>query len=182
MGQTPNNASPIPKTYAKALEGLRDPGFLTLPKWQEQQWKANKDGAHVRLVGGWEWTENVREDGTQIWREHRGFVPVFIRRMQQLGVPMYAHCIVRTEAEQQKLFDAGKSKDSPADGIWPHKAWAADIVHSTKHWDMTPMQWKLIGHIGKEVAHSLQVKVTWGGDWSFYDPAHWELADWRERV
>ena len=25
------------------------------------------------------------------------------------------------------------------------------------------------------------VKVVWGGDWTRpYDPAHWELADWKQ--
>ena len=38
----------------------------------------------------------------------------------------------------------------------------------------------MIGGVGKEVARKMGLRVTWGGDFkSLYDPAHWELTDWR---
>lgn len=128
--------------------------------YQTQQWRAVVEGAHPGILD---------------------FSRMLVKRMAKLNVPMYAHCIVRTEDEQRKLFIDGFTKDSPDDGLWPHKCGAADIVHGVKQWGLDKHQWALVGHVGKEiVAPALGLKVVWGGDWKFYDPAHWELANWRE--
>nr|WP_245369132.1 M15 family metallopeptidase [Agrobacterium tumefaciens] len=92
---------------------------------------------------------------------------------------MFAHCVYRDDVEQQRLYVKGLSKAKPGQSAHNYGL-AVDIVHGTKAWDLTRKQWDLIGHIGKEVAASLGIKVEWGGDWSFYDPAHWELANWRD--
>lgn len=101
------------------------------------------------------------------------------RRMKKLGVPMFAHTVVRTYEQQLAEFQQGDSKDSPKDGLWPHKGTAIDYVHSTKAWGLSDKQWQMIGHIGKEVAKAQGVALTWGGDWKFYDPAHWEITGWK---
>lgn len=109
-----------------------------------------------------------------------------IRGLSKLGVPAYAHSVVRTEVEQLRHFLDGTSQDDPRDGLWPHKAFAVDVVHSGKHWELTPEQWLIFGHVGKEVAKAMGLKVTWGGDWRRkpsdivgWDPAHWELFGWK---
>lgn len=147
------------KGYASALRVICDPEFLRSEKHQEQHWRANREGAHEKIL----------------LFENR-----FITRMQKLRVPMYAHNMVRTPAEQMAVFVQGHSQK---DGRTPyaHKAWAVDIVHGVLQWDMTPQSWRLIGHIGKEVAVQNGIKIVWGGDWKKpWDPAHWELANWRE--
>jgi hypothetical protein len=142
-----------------ALRALVDRPFLKSPARGEQFWRANRCGMPPDL---WD------------------FERVFTRRMAEHGVPMFAHCVLRGREEQERLYAEGRSKAKWGES--PHNfAMAFDFVHGTKAWDMTPKQWSIIGHIGKEIAKSRGLKVAWGGDWSFYDPAHWELADWRVR-
>jgi hypothetical protein len=58
---------------------------------------------------------------------------------------------------------------------------AVDMVSTNYAWELTKAEWFAIGVIGKRVAERLDIDVVWGGDWTRpYDPAHWELADWRE--
>lgn len=77
------------------------------------------------------------------------------------------------------MYVKGLSKAKAGQSAHNH-GFAVDIVHGTKAWELTRKQWDLVGHIGKEVAASMGIHVEWGGDWSFYDPAHWELANWRD--
>jgi hypothetical protein len=142
-----------------ALRGMADEPFLLSRNYQEQQWRAERKGAHPNILI---------------------FEKLFVRRMaRQLKVPVFAHNMIRDLGYQQQLFDEGVSKAKP--GKSPHQyGCAVDIVHGTKAWNLTKEQWLLMGHIGKELATHLGVDVVWGGDWKFYDPAHWELANWRE--
>jgi hypothetical protein len=57
---------------------------------------------------------------------------------------------------------------------------AVDIISATKAWDLSKKQWDVIGCIGKEIARKRNLKIDWGGDWDFWDPAHWQIADWRK--
>lgn len=148
-----------PATFNEALRGLVNRDFLASRKWQEQQWRANRTGADAGIVL---------------------FERKLIKAAERLGVPLFAHCVVRTPEEQLLLFQGGQSKDSPADGRWPHRKHAVDVVHSVRAWNLTNKEWAVIGHLGKEVAKASGVKVDWGGDWkSFYDPAHWEISGWK---
>lgn len=146
-------------TMSDALRGMVDRVYLKSQNWQTQQWKADRKGAHPTILE---------------------FEKVFIARMKKLGVPFYAHCVIRTELEQAKLFREGVSKDSPEDGIWPHRGCAVDLVHGTKHWNLTKAQWALVGHVGKELATQRGLKVEWGGDWKFWDPAHWQVQGFKQ--
>lgn len=147
---------------ASGLRVLVDRPFLLRPKWVDQQGRANRVGAHPAIVE---------------------FERKFIARMaKKHGVPMFAHNMVRTPAEQRAVFVQGHSQK---DGSKPfaHMGCAVDIVHSVKAWDLERASWSMLGHIGKELATQLGIRLTWGGDWSSpYDPAHWELANWRELV
>lgn len=147
----------LPKTYAEALRYLVNRPFLGTSRYRAQHWRAERNGAHEDILA---------------------FERAFIRRFRRLQVPMFAHCVVRTDAAQGRLFVQGRTKARP--GQSPHNhGKAIDLVHGTKGWEIPKPCWDLIGHVGKEVAASLNIKVVWGGDWEFYDPAHWELADWR---
>lgn len=167
----------LPVTYREALEGLRDIVFLAGQKHHLQHERADRQGAHPDIVGGFRPTR-MGEYGMG-YVECRGFEPVFRRRMAALGVPMFAHCIVRTPLEQERLKAEGFSKAGPGDSAHQYGC-AVDFIHGTRAWDLAPIQWEVIGHVGKEVALSLGLKVEWGGDWKFYDPAHWELKGWRD--
>lgn len=104
-------------------------------------------------------------------------------------IPLYIHCALRDEATQKAVAKAGNSKVS-----YPNSAHnigeAVDIVHGTLHWDMAQQEWKLIGVLGRLALERLnaalkkehKLRLTWGGDWRFYDPAHWEITDYRART
>ena len=144
--------------YASELRGMIDRSFLLSERHKGQHNRADRSRGHPTLLE---------------------FERVLIKRFAKLGVPMFAHCVYRDDVEQQRLYVKGLSKAKPGQSAH-NVGLAVDIVHGTKAWDLTRKQWDLVGHIGKEVAASLGIKVEWGGDWSFYDPAHWELANWRD--
>lgn len=143
---------------ASELRGMIDRSFLLSERHKGQHNRADRSRGHPTLLE---------------------FERVLIKRFAKLGVPMFAHCVYRNDVEQQSLYARGLSKAKPGQSAHNHGL-AVDIVHGTKAWDLTRKQWDLVGHVGKEVAASLGIKVEWGGDWSFYDPAHWELANWRD--
>lgn len=147
-----------PATYSEALRGLVNRPFLASQKHQEQQWRANRKGGHPRLVE---------------------FERKLVKRCADVGIPMWCHTFVRTAQEQQREFEEGHSKDSPVDGAWPHMAYAFDLVHGVKAWGLTKKEWAVVGALGKEVAAAMGLKVDWGGDWRFYDPAHWQISGWK---
>jgi len=129
-------------------------------KYQEQQWRAvTTDKTNPKIIA---------------------YKNAFIKKTASLNVPFFPLCIYRSAKEQLALYDAGLSRDSPEDGIWPHQFDAVDLIHGTLGYNLTKTQWSLIGHIGKEVAQSRGIKITWGGDWKFYDPAHWEITGWNK--
>lgn len=148
--------------FPRALEALRNPAFLKTPRYQEQQARAKVDGAHPHIVE---------------------FARKLVKRGAQLGIPLFPFVIVRDYEEQMAAYVKGVSKDSPFDGLWPHRFAAVDIIHGVLgYMDRPPIDgaWALIGHLGKEVAHSMSIQVEWGGDWNFYDPAHFELKGWKK--
>ena len=164
------------KTYEEALRGLRDEEFLAGHRHKEQHWRAIRKGADARLVGvrvtgphGDKAVEKIVEPG---------FEQKFLRKMAKMGVPMFAHCVVRPNGLQDELFKAGHSKARAGES--PHNyGLAIDLIHGTKGWQLSRQQWDLIGHVGKEIAAAMGIELEWGGDWKFYDPAHWEIKDWR---
>lgn len=102
----------------------------------------------------------------------------FRKELQRRGIPMFAFEFYRSGERQDELKQQGRSKAGA--GSSPHNyGCAVDIVHYPRFWDLTPKQWAVIGAIGKEVARKANIPISWGGEWNFYDPAHWELADWR---
>nr|QJB21575.1 MAG: hypothetical protein [Microvirus sp.] len=156
---------PQREAYPAALRAMRNPDFLKTPKYQEQLHRAKREGADERIVE---------------------FSRKLIARCGGLGIPMFVHTMVRTYDDQLSAVVRGVSNDWPNDGLWPHRFAAVDIIHGKLGWmdkPAIPHAWDVIGHIGKEVAKSMNLDVTWGGDFKrLYDPAHWELTGWREML
>jgi len=151
----------IPGDMQDAMRSIQDWPFLGHPTYEAQQWRAERENAHLLIVE---------------------FEQAFVKRCKVLGIPMFSHCVVRTRKMQQEVYAKGLSKNDGSKA-YAHQHCAADIVHSKYAWNMNKDQWKLLGHIGKEVAHLHGIAIVWGGDWKDpYDPAHWELAQWRERA
>ena len=109
------------------------------------------------------------------------FFKAFSKDLQARGMPFFAHCFVRSHALQDTLYANGVSKARA--GQSPHNwGMAVDVVHYGRFWQLTRQEWAVVGLLGKEAARRRNIKVTWGGDWRFYDPAHWELSDWKDRA
>jgi len=156
---------PVPDTgYSQALAGMVDKLYLKSSKFVDQQMRADIKGAHPAIVD---------------------FSRLLVRRMAALGVPMYPHCVWRDREAQERAYRLGHSK-APW-GESPHNfGCAVDIIHSRHLWDLSPRQWQIVGHVGNELADAMGLLLDWGGDWKRYpdaqigwDPAHWELGDWR---
>lgn len=156
------NSDPA-QAFPMALEAIRNKGVFGTPQYQDQLNRADFEGADPDIVE---------------------FQYKFRRRLQSLGVPMFVHCCIRSVEDQQAAYATGVSRARP-DRPYPHRAFAIDLIHAKLGWmDRPPIPhaWDLIGHIGKEVSISSGIPITWGGDFkSLYDPAHWELLDWKER-
>ena len=149
---------------AKLSEGLRAitaRDYLGTIPHSKQTMRAVRDGCHPRIIA---------------------FEKVFIARMNKLGIPMYAHCMMRTRADQRRAYVQGFSRNDGSKDF-PHLGCAVDIVHGLKHWELSKDSWSMLGHIGKELAVQNGLHVRWGREFkSIYDPAHWELEDWRHLV
>lgn len=144
--------------FATELRGIVDRSFCYSQKFGDQQGRADRQMAEPAILE---------------------FERKLVKRAFKLGIPLFAHCVQRGAQDQNRLFVQGRSKAKAGES--PHNFGAAvDLIHGTKGWDLTRKQWEIIGHLGKELAKSLSLKIEWGGDWKFYDPAHWELKNWRD--
>ena len=137
---------------------LADKPWLQSQRHKDQHRRADELGAHPDLLD---------------------FKKRLIARMaKQHNVPLWAHCVWRDEDEQNRLYEDGFSRAK-----WGQSAHnyglAVDLVHGRKAWNLSEKAWAIIGHVGKEIAGQSGIAVTWGGDWKFYDPAHWELKEWK---
>jgi hypothetical protein len=116
--------------------------------------------------------------------ELRNVIAKAVHRMRRMGIPMYVHTVYRSPALQAKLKAKGFSKVTSGAH---QRSDAADVVHAHYHWaDERQTKgaddfWALWGRTVKDVARAENVAIVWGGDWKFYDPAHVELKDWRDR-
>lgn len=144
--------------YAGELRGMSDRAFCYSERYSDQQGRADRTGAQPEILE---------------------FERKLVKRALKLGIPLFAHQIVRGSADQNAAFREGRSKARAGESPHNYGA-AADLVHGTKAWNLTRKQWAILGHLGKEVAAQSGIAITWGGDWTFYDPAHWELTDWRK--
>lgn len=113
----------------------------------------------------------------------------FLLAMQKVQIPFFVHSAYRTRQEQNELVAAKRSKTP-----WPRAAHcqgkAVDLVHSRYAWELAKPEWDFVGRIGFDV-HAAMMKnikvadrwqLSWGGTWRFYDPAHWEIADWKDNI
>lgn len=152
-------ASPENQTV---LLGLRDRAFMMGEKYAAQQLRASREGCRPEILA---------------------FYDAFQRQLRALGVPMFAHTFIRSSNAQDAAYAAGKSRAQAGES--PHNyGMAFDLIHSRRAWELTPREWLVIGHIGKDVAARNQMKITWGGndgpgDDFAWDPAHWQMRNWR---
>lgn len=148
----------LPATYIEAAKSLKEVRARKLAKNRDRMTVFDQEGMHPDMIR---------------------FVKAMNKQFAQREYAMYPFELLRTPERQAKLYKQGRTKAMA--GQSPHQyGCAVDIISCVKYWDLTPNQWEVIGAIGKEVARRLKIKVVWGGDWKFYDPAHWEIENWRD--
>lgn len=119
---------------------------------------------------------------------------LFIEYARKRSIPLYVHCALRGAAEQERLVAEGHSK-APYPRSAHNIGEAVDIVHARFHWSMTDKEWALLGVLGRlaldrvnaQLPKARKLALNWGGydgpqDRFAWDPAHWEIADYRQRV
>lgn len=154
-------------TYKKALQRLSDMEQVRARKLQEQRMRADRTGVHPEILR---------------------FTELMYKRMDKAGIPVFAHELWRSPQRQAQLKKDGMSRLGTS--LAPHpRGLAVDIVHSVHGWNMSPLEWNFFGHVGKELAIQRGIAIEWGGDWKDpnpddpldvgWDPAHWQLRDWK---
>lgn len=150
------------------LERLKAPAWFHNSAYLRQQERAIYNHADPRLI---------------VW------AATFQAMAKSRGIPLYVHAALRGEAEQNALAAKGNSKlryPSSAHNIGE----AVDIVHGVFHWDMSEKEWEYLHALGRLALDRVnahlrgpnKLDLAWGGNWSFYDPAHWEIRDYRQRL
>lgn len=112
------------------------------------------------------------------------FMAAFIKRTGQMGIPMFAAEVIRTPERQDQLFEDGHSKAKGGQSAHQY-GMAVDLVHAQHGWSLNRDQWKLLGDVGMDIAKTLSLPIgskAWGGNWKFYDPAHWQVDDWKNQI
>lgn len=149
-------------------ERLRAPQFISLSGYMSQQERADWRHVDPRL---------------------RYWAAKLVIAARKRGIPLYVHCALRDKAEQDRAFQRGYSK-----ARYPLSAHnigeAVDIVHGLYHWEMTKQEWQFLHVLGQLTLDRVnatlkkadKLELTWGGDFkSLWDPAHWEITDFRTR-
>lgn len=169
--ETANLVVRLPKSHKEASLSLVDLRLVNSPTHRAKLIQSGRERTHPDIV-----------------LFYQKFQAELIRR----GIPLYAFEFYRDNKRQDYLKRSGNSNASA--GGSPHQyGCAVDVVHVLKLWNLTQKQWEVIGAIGKEVARKANIAIRWGGDWNgngvsvlndpkerFWDPAHWELENWRE--
>lgn len=137
---------------------LQDPHYYSSPQYFEDIGKAD-----------WPLTDQVLLEFTR---------KLFLQARRD-HVPIYVHTAYRSRALQAALARAGKSNVSSG----PHQRGAAvDIVHAFYHWNAPDQFWSYLNLVGHEIIRANGYPIQWGGDFkSLYDPAHWQLREWRKK-
>lgn len=160
---------PVDGAKWEALERLRAPGFMRtnafLAQWDLVDWQ------HV-------------DPRLMMW------AAMLIEQARLWGIPLYVHSAFRTEAEQADMI-LRKVSRTPYPRSAHNIGEAVDIVHGVFHWNMSPREWQALHVLGLRCLDRLnagvkaadRLQLTWGGHFtSLYDPAHWEIADYRMRI
>lgn len=168
------DAQQIPERPVNDTVKKKQTDFLTLDRLKVRpEYFTSNEALH----------QHERADWQQTHPDIQAFTAHMIYYFRQRNIPLFAHSAFRTEQEQAALLKQGRTttrfpRASHCQGC------AVDIVHARKFWDgMQPSDWAALGVLGKMIADKLDIDLVWGGDWKRpYDPAHWELRNWRDNI
>lgn len=118
------------------------------------------------------------------------FAATLINMAARRDIPLYVHTALRSRKAQEDAVRRGVSKASY--GRSAHNiGCAVDVVHGVFHWYMNRSEWALLHalgllaleHVNTQLPRRRKLALTWGGNFrSLYDPAHWEVSDFRDRL
>lgn len=131
-----------------------------------------------------------KADWQHVDRRLMRWAALYIELARKRGIPLYVHCALRTEVDQIKARAGGFSN-----AVYPQSAHnigeAVDVVHGIFHWSLSKQEWALLHVLGLRaldlvnagVKAADRLELTWGGHFKgLYDPAHWEITDFRKRI
>ena len=151
------------KTYEEAALSLIDKDTETKRKKRIEQ-DINYEGVHPDIVTFWKGMH---------------------KECQKRNISVRAFEFVRSMDKQEYYYKTGRSKARA--GRSAHNigglglSAAVDVISTERAWDLTKKEWDILITIGYEVARKKKIKVVNGSEFSkLYDPAHWELRDWRK--
>ena len=151
------------KTYEEAALSLIDKDTETKRKKRIEQ-DINYEGVHPDIVTFWKGMH---------------------KECQKRNISVRAFEFVRSMDKQEYYYKTGRSKARA--GRSAHNigglglSAAVDVISTERAWDLTKKEWDILISIGYEVARKKKIKVVNGSEFSkLYDPAHWELRDWRK--
>jgi len=148
----------LPATMVDAAQSLVDVAAMKSDKVQQRMSVFDHEYVHPDIVR---------------------FGRAFLAEMTARNIPFLAFELYRSPERQATLLKQGVSRAGP--GSSPHQyGCAIDLVSAVKYWDLSQKQWAVVGAIGKEIARKKNLRMVWGGDWEFYDPAHWQLEGWKQ--
>lgn len=139
--------------------------------------------------------QQLRADWQQCDPRMRLLAARIVLRAHGLGIPLYVHSAFRTKAEQDDLVRRGVTK-APYPRSAHNIGEAFDLVHGVFHWELTAREWSFLHWLGQEELRKVNAKlskdkrleINWGGDDGIpsdtfkWDPAHWEVLDYRDRI
>jgi hypothetical protein len=184
------------KQMRDAAEDARRPEFFSIPEVKNQH-LLDTIGELSRPKPYFSSDTHIRQLTRANWEGvHPGIVKFavsFYREARKFGIPVYIHTVYRSPDKQAELVSGGFSQLK----LGPHtRGCAVDLVHGEYLWDDMPTVgwavWKLIADRVIQANPDLPT-IQWGGDWdgdglavpedpdeSFWDPAHFQLKDWRQ--
>ena len=165
--------------------------FVSIPELPEGAWNVPKRLAAPNFLGSTGYLSQMeRADWAEVDERLKYWAALFVEYARKRGIPLYVHAARRGRAEQDKLKAQGRSR--AAYGKSAHNIGeAVDIVHGLFHWDLLPQEWQMLHVLGRlaldrvnaQLPKDRKLELTWGGTFkSIYDPAHWEITDFRQRA
>jgi len=142
-----------------------------------------------------------RADWANVDPRLQRWAAMVVMAARKRGIPLYVHCALRGKDEQDRLVAEGFSRSTYPNGAH-NIGEAVDIVHSVYDWRATKDEWFFIHTLGQDCLRRLnaglpvkptklaplgKLHLNWGGDDQTakdtfrWDPAHWEISDFRNR-
>lgn len=125
--------------------------------------------------------QGQRADYYGVLPEVQLFGARLIEELRSNDMPFFVVEAYRTPQRQTELRKSGGNVTFLSGDNAPHpRGCALDIVHATRPYKLSDIEYEYVGLIGKRIAERMNLNMEWGGDWRMRDMPHWQLANWRD--